>query len=177
MKLKRNKTKKTTSSKAIKVLKKGDSKPRNGIGQFLFSLFQGNEKAPSKKKLIDPKIKEMLEKKFGRKQMFLDISNLRAMYNRGAYSQGKKPKLQSRRFNVDGQPMGKHERYPNNIGPVDGSYKTLSAKEKGEIKAQQAKYRAKAAKEAKKPTTKKAISKKVAKKPKTVKKIVLKKAA
>lgn len=87
---------------------------QKGVLLAVAKLFQYNETRPGlmplKRRMTDPELSAHLKRTFGNKPYFNDISNLRAMYNRGTLT-GRKPKRLSRRRNELGAVMDKFARY------------------------------------------------------------------
>lgn len=80
-----------------------------GVRDTLARVFANNEKA----KKTDPELTGFLMEEFGDdRAYFRNIPNLRAMYNRGALTGGRKPRSRSKRYGPDKRPMRKNARYP-----------------------------------------------------------------
>jgi len=72
-------------------------------------LFLNNAKARKADRMSDPALCRFLREEFGNKHYFRNVSNLRAMYNRGVLTKGK-PKRRSLRYGEDGSVMPAHAR-------------------------------------------------------------------
>lgn len=91
-------------TKKGQIVDKSNSKGL-GVCETWVMLFEKNEKLPRNKRMIDEQITEAMFKAFpGRESSkILSLPNkVRGRYNRGALTQGRKPKIKSRQYVKNG---------------------------------------------------------------------------
>jgi hypothetical protein len=78
-----------------------------GVQATWVELFEQNEKASKTKKRTDGEIAAFMHNEFkGRdSKVFDQVQLVRTRYNKGGLAKGSVPKVQSRRFNEDGEPV------------------------------------------------------------------------
>ena len=96
-----------------KLIKKGSGSDRGpGVAETWVRLFEQNERAAKGKKMTDEDITAELNRTFPKKKskIFKAVASVRSKYNAGGFNGGKRPAVQSFRYDTNGEQLAPRQR-------------------------------------------------------------------